>query len=233
MKFLPLLLLFFAACSGDSAPEQAQQSSSNQAAPRQASFAGLVTESMNAGGYTYARIEKAGESIWAAAPETEVEVGQLLTVSTAMPMENFHSETLDRTFDVVYFVQDFEEKPDMPKHPEPGAARADVSVEPGEGELAVAAVWAQRDELEGSQVQLRGKVVKYNANIMSRNWIHIQDGSGDEGAKTHDLAVTTQDEVAVGDMVIVRGKVGLDRDFGAGYTYEVILEEASITPLGH
>jgi len=92
----------------------------------------------------------------------------------------------------------------------------------------VAELYTQKSELSGKTVALRGKVVKYSAGIMGRNWIHLQDGSGDATAGTHDLTVTSNDTAAVGDTVLVQGTVTVDKDFGAGYFYAVIVEEASV-----
>ena len=61
---------------------------------------------------------------------------------------------------------------------------------------------------------------------MKRNWIHIQDGTGDENS--YDLVVTTNDEVKVGDVITAEGKLAVDKDFGAGYFFPVIIEEAKI-----
>jgi hypothetical protein len=76
-------------------------------------------------------------------------------------------------------------------------------------------------------VAVRGKVVKYNEGILGKNWLHLRDGSGTAG-KDDDLAVTTQGKAAVGDVVVVRGPLHLDRDFGAGYAYALIVEDAEV-----
>ena len=96
------------------------------------------------------------------------------------------------------------------------------------GGVTIAEVWQRKAELAGSQVTVQGRVVKYNAAILGRNWLHLQDGSGELEQGTNDITVTTTDEVAVGDVVTVTGTVAVDRDFGAGYTYTVMLEDASI-----
>lgn len=62
---------------------------------------------------------------------------------------------------------------------------------------------------------------------MGKNWLHLQDGSGVEG--TNDLTVTTTTTVKVGDVVLVNGVVSVDRDFGYGYSYDVIIEDAEVT----
>lgn len=89
-------------------------------------------------------------------------------------------------------------------------------------------VFAKKDTLNGSKITVKGEVVKFNSGIMGKNWVHIQDGSGKPG--TNDLTATTQDTAKVGDKVIVTGTLAVGKDFGAGYQYEVILEDASLTP---
>ena len=97
-----------------------------------------------------------------------------------------------------------------------------------EGGHTVAELYAAKSGLVGSTTTVRGKVVKYNAGIMGKNWIHVQDGTGEPGAKTHDLLVTTNDTAKVGDVITVSGTVSVDKDFGAGYEYDLLLENASV-----
>lgn len=92
----------------------------------------------------------------------------------------------------------------------------------------VADLYADRDALVGKQVQVSGKVVKVNNGIMNRNFLHVQDGSG--AADTNDLTVTSQQTAAVGDQVTVTGKIAADVDFGMGYVYPLLMEEAAVTP---
>jgi len=92
----------------------------------------------------------------------------------------------------------------------------------------IAEVFAQRTALKEKSVTIRGKVVKYNEAIMGRNWLHIRDGSGSAG-KDNDLTVTSAEKAAVGDVVVVKGTVRIDKDFGAGYSYPVIVEDAKLT----
>ena len=75
-----------------------------------------------------------------------------------------------------------------------------------------------------------GKVVKYNAGIMGKNWIHLRDGSGDASKDTNDILVTTQAQAKVGDVVTASGIVRTNKDFGAGYTYKVLIEDAALKP---
>ena len=98
----------------------------------------------------------------------------------------------------------------------------------GDNAYTVQEIFAGNKELAGKIVQVRGKVVKFNPGIMGRNWIHIQDGSGDPLQSTHDLVATSTEKAAVGDVVTVQGKLTANKDFGAGYTYVAIIEEAKI-----
>ncbi len=108
------------------------------------------------------------------------------------------------------------------------ASAEPIQVAKAEGGKTIAEIYAQKADLAGKEVLVRGKVVKAKANIMNRTWIHIQDGSGGEG--TNDLTVTTDGEPpALAAVVLVRGTLAVAKDFGYGYVYEVIAETATVT----
>ncbi|MFA6311635.1 MAG: hypothetical protein WCV99_04440 [Sterolibacterium sp.] len=92
----------------------------------------------------------------------------------------------------------------------------------------IAAVYKDKTALAGKEVRVQGKVVKVNNGIMGRNFLHVQDGSGDKDS--NDLTVTSKQTATVGDQVVVTGRVLLNKDFGAGYAYPLLVEEASISP---
>ena len=161
-------------------------------------------------------------------------------------MEDFHSNELDRTFDKVLFLETLfgatESLPGaqagqavMPGgHPSvqevtPGSTvkteRAEVQVEAAEGTLSISELFASPGAYKGKTVRIRGEVVKFNAAIMDRNWIHIQDGTEHEGK--FDLTVTSSESFEVGSMVTVEGVLAINRDFGYGYSYEILLEQAT------
>lgn len=116
-------------------------------------------------------------------------------------------------------------------HPMPAAPTEAVDltgIARAEGGKTVAELFAEKDQLAGQPVVIRGKVVKSNPGIMGKNWLHVRDGSGTEG--TNDITVTTAADVAkVGDTVLVKGPVTLNKDFGMGYQYDVIIEDAEVT----
>jgi hypothetical protein len=204
---------------------------------------GTVAETMNSGGYTYARLQVAGKNeVWIAAREFPTKAGDQLSVTLDMPMENFESKTLHRTFPVVYFVagvmrdgQRVDPSSGGAEGANPGMmtshapASVPTTVEPiaaPAGGMSIADVWAKRESLAGRSVTVRGKVVKVNNGIMGRNWVHLQDGSGSAKDQTNDLTITTDTEVAVGDVVTFSGVLAVDKDFTAGYKYGAILESA-------
>ncbi len=210
---------------------------------------GVVKETMDAASYTYVLVESEGKEFWAAGPKTALKVGDKIEVPTGSLMVDFHSKTLDRTFPEIDFVSSFmiaggdnaagldphEGKMVANAH---AKAKADAGEQPApvvanvaklDGGLTIAEVYAQRAELHGKEVALRGQVVKFNAQIMGSNWIHIQDGSGDSAKGTNDLTVTTSAVVKVGDVVVVKGPLSSDKDFGAGYKFAAIVENGTVT----
>ena len=106
----------------------------------------------------------------------------------------------------------------------------DVKVDKAAGANAktVAELWAQRTALKGKEVVVKAKVVKVTSGVMGRNWLHVRDGSGSKATKDNDLTVTTEATAKVGDVVTVSGAVSIDKDFGAGYAYPVIIENAKL-----
>jgi uncharacterized protein YjlB len=245
-----LALGLFAGCQNETqkeapktAEKQATEKTAAETAPAPKGWNGTVTETMNSGGYTYVQVDTGKEKIWAAAPEFQVKVGDSVVVPAGMAMNNYHSKTLDRDFDVVYFVdsvmvggaEDMQAGAKMPEgHPEVNdrvkAEPTDVDlsdIEKPEGGQTVADVFTNKKELVGKEVKIRAKVVKFSPEIMGKNWIHLQDGTGKDGS--NDLTVTTDAVAKVGDTVLVTGKVTADKDFGYGYKYDVILEDAKVT----
>lgn len=218
---------------------------------------GTVLETMDAAGYTYMRLKTPKGEIWAAVKKVAVEKGSEVTVVNAIPMDGFESKTLNRKFDRIVFgslsagtnaAADLSPLASGHTAPIDKQAQAtmaaqhatfanapvgsgEIKVEKAEGAegKTVAEIFAAKSSLKDTPVAVRGKVVKYSPRIMGKNWIHLRDGSGSPEKKDDDITVTTSDSAAVGDVVLVRGIVYLDRDFGAGYTYPVIIEDAKVS----
>ncbi len=106
----------------------------------------------------------------------------------------------------------------------------DLKIAKAEGEngYTVAELYAKGKELDQKKVKVHAKVVKVSLSIMGKNWVHLQDGTGNPKDGTHDLVVTTQQKPTVGEIVTVEGTLYADKDFGAGYRYDVIIEQGKI-----
>ncbi|HKI78952.1 MAG TPA: GW dipeptide domain-containing protein [Ignavibacteriaceae bacterium] len=190
-----------------------------------------VLETLDTSNYTYIKVSENNADYWIAVTKMDVKKGETLYFAKSMEMLNFHSAELDRTFDKVLFVDGAAKSPGQAKsdfvHPEvPEVQKADVSVAPYPGGKTVKDIFEKRVDLNGKVVTIKGKVEKINVGIMNRNWIHIQDGTkfNDE----YDLLITTTETANVGDVITIQGKVAINQDFGAGYSYSVLIENAKI-----
>lgn len=244
------------ACSGDSGEKSEGQTPAETGMEHPVgmdALSGRVAETINSSGYTYILLDKEGEKIWVAVPEMQVSVGEEIILEPGMEMVNFTSSTLNRTFEKVILstgpVSDkgkpVEKSVEMPHGDLPmnmmkapasggmgvGTPIVDVKVEKAVGPDAynIAEVYEKKSGLCNNKILVRGKVVKVLPQILGKNWIHLQDGSGNEKEKNYDLVVTSRDMPSVGDVITVSGILYTDKDFGAGYKYNVIVEEASIT----
>lgn len=217
-------------------------------------ISGKVAETIDAGIYTYVLLDDGtGKQIWAAIPATNLEVGEEVSLRGGdMVMENFYSKTLNRTFEKLIFTTGVLHKdgmagtgagniadgtPDPVETSVSGGSAVNVvppvdglNVEKASGlnGYRVGELFEQAVALEKKTVAVKGLVVKISRNIMGKNWIHLQDGTGVPEKNTHDLVVTTADDAKEGDIVVVEGKVSVSKDFGFGYEYDVILEDAGV-----
>jgi len=213
--------------------------------PASSATSGTIISTLNASGYTYVQVDTGKEKIWLAGPNTTLVTGGQINVNTSVPMRNFRSKTLNRDFPVLYFVDRFSGNAVQGAgvaHAAPKASVTDWSFDdnksaaPAVGNSSAkplekvadgyttAEIVANKKELSGKLVKVRGKVTKFTGGIMRKNWIHLEDGSGGG-----DLIAITQQVVSAGQTVVVEGKVALDRDFGYGYFYELLIEDATVT----
>jgi hypothetical protein len=248
-----ILLAIVLACA--QTPARAEDAPANNKAKNgnmSKMFQGKVLEVINAGRYAYIQVKTAEETVWVAVPAFDGKPGDRVLVPPGVPVADFQSKKLGRHFDIVYFVGGVRrigkdtEMPAMPKkkpsvdssaqmpmmHPPMDELSERPAIEVGKLEKAkdgqtVAEIITNRKDFDGKPVRLRAKVVKFTPHIMNRNWLHVRDGSGVEGA--NDLIVTSQATVKLGDVVLIQGKVSADRDFGFGLVYPVIVEDAQIT----
>jgi hypothetical protein len=191
-----------------------------------------VIDKIDVKGYNYLQVSENKEEYWVAVPTMDIQVGETVYFSKYMLMKDFKSETIDRTFDNILFIEDARKSPTPQemKNIHSGSStveKQDISIDPLSGGLTIEKIFSDKSILNGKVVKVKGKVVKYNQQIMKRNWIHIQDGTGAE--KDFDLVITSQDAVKVGDIIVAEGKLSTEKDFGAGYFFSVIVEDAKIS----
>lgn len=229
------------------APGAAPAATAPNAAHAPEAVSGKVLERIDAPPYSYVRLASAAGEVWAAVPQTNAAVGDELTLASAMPMRDFESKSLKRKFDLVYFGTLAGQGTQAPAAAAPSGAHAaapmpaakpaaaaatevaKVERASGANARSVEEVWTQRDALSGKDVEVRAQVVKFTAGVMGKNWLHVRDGSGGAEGGNNDLTITTADVAKVGDVVLAKGKVAINKDFGAGYKYAVIVEDAKLS----
>lgn len=194
----------------------------------------VVEEVLPTEKYSYLRVTENGEEFWIAIPKSEVEKGETYYYRGGLKKINFKSVEYDRVFETVYLVSGVSKDPGMSDiqsgNPHQNMSNTETITEnnigPVAGGITLAELLHNKKKYEGQSVKVQGRVVKLNNMIMNRNWVHIQDASLKN--ENMDLTVTTTDNVAIGDVVAFEGKISLNKDFGAGYKYEIIMEEAHI-----
>ena len=245
MRFIVMLLMIvvFASCVRN------KNGQMNQSEMQVEGNSFEVVEVVQGNIYTYLKVREAAGEKWMAISRQEIEAGDVYYYDEGLQMTNFHSKEIDRTFEEIYFVSTISTSPitgsenamggmhgmgsmgampSMDSHQ--GKVETEksstISMEKSAGEITVAQIFADREKFSGKEIELRGIVVKVNKEIMGKNWIHIQDGTGDNGV--FDLTVTSLDVAEVNDEVTLKGKITLNKDFGYGYSYDVIMEEATL-----
>jgi hypothetical protein len=191
-----------------------------------------VEEKIDASNYSYLKVNENNNSYWIAVPQMEVKSGDVLVYSKYMEMRDFKSETLNKTFESVLFVDDARPKDSNTQvaspHSNIGTKKDEaIKIEPLKGGYSIEDIFSKKASLKNKTVKVKGKVVKVNENIMGVNWIHIQDGTGSEG--THDLLITSESNAQVGQVIVAEGILSTDKDFGSGYFYSVLLENSKIS----
>lgn len=244
------------------AGQQSQKSVQIPSDPQLAAFSGKVVEKQDVSTYTYVRLDDgAGNQIWAAVPQTQLEIGEEIALKGGTVMTNFNSKTLNRTFESIVFASGFVRGSENKTTRTPGVANGNsaeavqsaigpqgmtsqsssgstraivsftgVKVEKSTAQngYTVGELFAKAVNLNDQKVTVKGRVVKISPNIMGKNWIHIQDGTGDPTTNTHDLVVTSSAIVEKDTVISLEGVLAAGKDFGAGYRYDVLIEDAVV-----
>lgn len=208
-----------------------------------------VVEVVQGNTYTYLKVRESVGEKWMAISRQEINAGDVYYYDEGLQMTNFHSKEIDRTFEEIYFVSTISTTPiaggeaamggmhgigsmgDSPMgESHQGKVETEensaISLDKSAGEITVGQIFEGKEKFSGKEVELRGIVVKVNKEIMGKNWIHIQDGT--KGNGVFDLTITSLDLAEVNDEITVKGTITLNKDFGYGYSYDVIMEEAKV-----
>lgn len=195
---------------------------------------GKVIELLKGGRYAYLKITKTnGDSEWVVTRQAAFTKGQTYRYGEGLVKTGYYSTDLQRTFETIRLISDI--APLTTSSGSNDAANAGGSIEatrpdspqsPIKNEQAIPLVDIIKtpEKYAGKTITVSGKVMKINPNIMNRHWIHIQDGT----ANDYDFVLTAQKTVPVGHVATFRGVLNTQRDFGAGYRYDIILEHAEL-----
>lgn len=215
----------------------------------------VVKEVLHVSEYSYLKVDENGAEKWLAAPIGQVEIGGTYYYDKDMEMKNFESKELGRTFETIFFIESLRTSADpnamtptasQPPNPHntianphstdvnvqnqsgtPDVEKKEVSISREGNTISIAQLFEGMEKYNNQVVRIKGKVTKYNPAIMNVNWLHLQDGTDHNGE--FDLTVTSAQEAKVDDIVVIEGTVSLNKDFGAGYVYKIIVENATIT----
>lgn len=195
-----------------------------------------VIEVLQVNSYTYLRVKEDNNEKWLAVPSIIANKGDIYFYKGGMEMSTFESKELKRTFKSVIFLGAISKNPTGKDNvsfehtkvkKEKGLDLKNglpVNIEPIEGGVTISELFKNKKYYQGKRVKIRGKVIKFNSQVMSKNWIHLQDGTDNNG--NFDITITSNANVNVGEIVTLEGLVSLDKDFGYGYFYKLIIENA-------
>ncbi len=195
----------------------------------------VAEEIIQTSNYTYVLVSEDERGYWIAIDRADVKEEGTYFWSTGTEMTNFTSRELERTFPSIFFVQDFTDQPILEGEESTSAIMGSkpqikelegLDIPKAEGGITLAELFANPGNYAGKTVIINGEVVKFLPEIMDLNWIHLQDGTKD--GENFDLTITTKAIVNVGEVVTFEGIIAVDKDFGAGYFYNVIMEDAVV-----
>lgn len=230
MKILLAVGLLVAATAVQSAPSPAAASV----------VKGLVLEVQDVESYTYLRLKTQNGETWAAVNRAPVVKGAQVSIDNAMVMTNFESKTLKKTFPSIVFgtlgaatgkagaASGASNWTTIGSSQTKASPAIKIVKASGTNAHTVEEIVTDAAKLKDKTVSVRGQVVKYNAGIMGKNWVHLRDGTGSANAGSDDILVTTRNETKTGSTVTAQGTVRTNKDFGAGYAFAVMIEDAAL-----
>jgi hypothetical protein len=197
-----------------------------------------VNEIITASRYLYLNVSEGEEKFWIAIRKQDIEVGGIYYYKRALLKTDFESKENNKVFEKIYLVTNLVSANHV--HEQKSMNDIDTNLEAvidnkpevkisenperniqQKGSVKISELVQNFKKYEGKTIQISGECVKINPGIMNRNWIHIKDGSLDD----YDLVITSDTYVAEGTLITMKALVSLNKDFGAGYTYDLILED--------
>lgn len=192
-----------------------------------------VEEVLQATRYVYLKVLEGDQSYWIATRKQEIQIGGIYYYRNGLLKTNFESKEHQRVFDKIYLVSNLvaenhgsQQRQQIETHSdEPASFPSTTTTAPAAGGVTrLGDILDNPKAYEGKTVRVSGACVKINSQIMGRNWVHLEDGSQGD----YDFVITTNDYVAQGAVVTLEGVVSLDRDFGSGYRYALIVENGKV-----
>ena len=193
-----------------------------------------VVEILPATKYVYLNVKENSEQYWLATRKQDINIGEDYFYKGGLLKTNFESKEHNKIFEKIYLVTSLvqanhsknKNKINQQKTDQNISKENSTAIVSQKGSIKIAEIVENHKKYEGKTVQITGKCVKINPNIMGINWIHIKDGSKDD----YDLVITSNTFVKEGSIVTIKATVTLNKDFGAGYKYDLILENGTIVP---
>jgi len=227
VKMLSISVLVLYGCGDDGKVIEAKGSSSsgtgiftgdkNVDSSKSKSYRVTAVEVLQTSKYSYLKVEGEGDGVsegapyWIATLKGDFTVGEEYIYKGRLLKNDFESKEFNRVFERLYLVSFIEKASGQ------GLLKSTI-----EGVVSIADIITDPNTFTGEKVRVYGLVVKVNDAIMDRNWVHLVDGSADD----YDFIITTNVSVPVGHSVAFEGLISTNRDFGAGYKYELLMEDA-------
>ncbi|MBT8394824.1 MAG: hypothetical protein KJN66_08230 [Bacteroidia bacterium] len=227
MRILNYLLVISAMVLGCKDTERYQPiQTKNHSKTNQDTHEVVAKEFDNAGMYTYLKVSENDKEFWIAIPEKEIQIGETYYYKGGMKMVDFKSNELNKTFKEVWFVDAlYNEDPpgNISPHSNNRLTQNTMKIikQPENG-ISIENLLSDPVSFKNEEVIIKGKVVKINKNILDRNWVHIKDGTTFKDKSQ--ITITTSDSVTLGDVLTFKGVVSIEKDFGYGYIYPILIE---------
>jgi len=179
----------------------------------------IVQEVIQVSNYTYLHVLEDGAKKWIAVPTIDAKTGDSYFYKRDIEIPDFESKELGRKFDAMLFLGFISNANTVDKN---------TVTNPANDCISIAELYKNKQLYAGKKVKVKGKITKYSGVIMEKNWLHLEDGTHFE--RDNDLTITCQENITEGDVVIFEGVIAINKDFGGGYFYKVIMEDAVILP---